>query len=217
MPTTVMIVDDHPFIIEGIKSSSEDYPINVIASLTSLENVLETYIDVKPDVVIMDIRFKDSKDSNGLVACEKILSSDPEAKLIILSQFDSIIAMKKAYRLGVFAYIEKDEDEQIIIKAIESAKNGKQFFTDRVARKLAEDSFCSDNPLKTLDERDLEIFKLTAKGYLISEISDILNVTTKTVHKRSKSIKEKLNIERITDFVLLAQKHHLISNPLDEA
>lgn len=206
----VMLADDHELLIKGFKEALKKHDINVVKSLTSTSELFEEYSQVLPDVLVLDVRFDDRKDS-GLQACEDILSKEPSAKIIMLSQFDQEYIIKKSYQMGVYAFIRKNDDLKELVNAIQSAYKGDKYFSPEIAKKMALLSIEPPNPIDSLSERELEIFVSVANGKTQQEISNEQSLSMKTVNKVITEIKEKLSLERVTDFTKLGIKYNVVS------
>jgi DNA-binding NarL/FixJ family response regulator len=167
------------------------------------------YVELKPDVLVLDIRF--GTELTGLDAAQAILKADPRAKIVFLSQFDQDSLIKETYRLGAHAFVTKDCDPADLATAVRQAHEGKLYFLPQIAERLASLAVRGDvSPQSQLDERGLEIFKLMAEGLTNAEIAEKLNLSSKTISNTSQSIKEKLGVHRQANITLLAVKYGLI-------
>lgn len=209
MRTKVILVDDHKLLIEGFKSALQEFGIDVIQSLTSTDGVIESFKKLKPDVLVLDIRF--SGEDNGLNLCSRMIAENDEAKIVILSQFDQDYIIQKAYKMGALSFVNKDEDIKYLVEAICAAKEGKEYFTPAIAQRLARLSTIEVQPLKVLDDKELALFKLIADGKTNNEAAEELGVSTKTIGNFIRNIKSKLNISRTAEFTKMAIKYNLTS------
>ncbi len=205
----VMMVDDHQLVIDGFEASLSKFDIKVVKSLTSLENVREIYCKVSPDVLVLDVRF-DGENKTGLDACEEIMAMTNDAKIVILSQFDHVYVVQKAYSVGALAFVKKDSEINTLVEAIKMARQGKKYFSPQMAQKLARLAVDNKEPLQVLSERELTIFKMVADGDNNNEIAEKVNLTPKTVGKIIFDIKEKLSIDRAAEFTKMAIKYQIL-------
>lgn len=205
----VVLADDHPLLMAGFAMSLSDYGIYVIGQAKSPDDAIAQYLSLKPDVLVLDIRFGEKL--SGLNAAQDLLKKDSKAKIVFLSQFDQDSLIKEAYRLGGHAFVTKDRDAEELAEAIRSAEQGKLYFLPQVAERLASLAVRGDtSPQSQLEEREVEIFTLMAQGLTNVEIADKLNLSSKTISNVSQSVKEKLGIHRSADITRLAVKHGLI-------
>lgn len=212
MSIKVLFVDDHQLMVEGFKTTLKEYGIEVVDVAYTLSGLVERYTNTNPDVLVIDIRFeKNDRQLNGLDAAEAILAERPDAKIVVFSQFDDEYLIEKTYKLGILAFVKKDENIDVLVEAIETANKGKEFFSPIVAQQLAWLSIKAPSPTRLLDDKELRAFKLIADGATISGVSREMDLSTKTVGNIVKNVKQKLNINSQADFTKLAIKFGLTS------
>lgn len=210
MGIRVFLADDHRLIVEGFRHALKDFDVDVIEVAYSLDGLIDRYFEVQPDVLVIDVRF-DSRSSapTGLDACEEILKRDKSARIIVFSQFDDQYLIEKTYKLGVLAFVRKDETTATLAEAITKVASGQEYFSPEVAQLLAWSMVKDRNPEKILDEKELRVFKLTADGASINDVAEAIDMSTKTVSTLLKSIKTKLGIENQAEFTKLAIRYGL--------
>ena len=208
-PIRVLLADDHPIVMTGFAMSLAGMGMDVVGQAKSPDEAAALYVELKPDVLILDIRF--GTELTGLDAARKVLSTDAQAKVVFLSQFDQDSLIKETYRMGAKAFVTKDCDPADLATAVRHAHQGKLYFLPQIAERLANLSVAGDaSPQSQLDERGLAIFKLMAEGLTNAEIAEKLNLSTKTISNISQSVKEKLGVHRQAYITKLAVKHGLI-------
>lgn len=215
MSIRVFLADDHRLLVEGFRHALKDFNIDVVEVAYSLEGLIDRYFEVKPDVLVIDVRF-DSKSvaENGLDICEELLAKDPKAKIIVFSQFDDQYIIEGAYKIGALAFVLKDESTEILDQAIRTVAEGREFFSPQVAQLLARSSVKDRNPTKLLDEKELRAFLLTADGESLADVAEAMDLSTKTVGNLLKSIKAKLDIDTPADFTKVAIRFGLTTTEL---
>ena len=205
----VMLADDHPIVMTGFAMSLEGQGLEVVAQARTPEEALTQFAQLKPDVIVLDMRF--GEQLTGLDVARQILAQTPEAAIVFLSQFDQDALIKKTYRLGARAFMTKDCDPADLAAAVRRAQAGQLYFLPHIAERLANLSVRGDaSPQSQLDERALEIFTLMAEGLTNAEIAEKLDVSTKTISNISQAVKEKLGVHRPAYITRLAVKHGLI-------
>jgi DNA-binding NarL/FixJ family response regulator len=183
--------------------------MEVVGQAKSPSEAVAMYAEQKPDVAVLDIRF--GTELTGMDAAQNILKTDPQAKIVFLSQFDQDSLIKETYRMGAHAFVTKDCDPADLAEAVRQAHVGKLYFLPQIAERLASLAVRGDvSPQSMLDERSLEIFRLMAEGLTNNEIAERLNLSTKTISNISQSVKEKLGVHRQAYITKLAVKHGLI-------
>jgi DNA-binding NarL/FixJ family response regulator len=205
----VMLADDHPIVMTGFAMSLQGQGLDVVAQARTPAEALAQYQGLKPDVIVLDIRF--GEQLTGLDVAKQILAQTPSAAVVFLSQFDQDSLIKETYRLGGRAFMTKDCDPADLAAAVKRAHDGELYFLPHIAERLANLSVRGDaSPQSQLDERALEIFTLMAEGLTNAEIAEKLDVSTKTISNISQAVKEKLGVHRPAYITRLAVKHGLI-------
>ncbi|MYN38910.1 response regulator [Duganella sp. FT109W] len=205
----VMLADDHPIVMTGFAMSLQGQGLDVVAQARTPAEALAQYQELKPDVIVLDIRF--GEQLTGLDVARQILAQTPSAAIVFLSQFDQDSLIKETYRLGGRAFMTKDCDPADLAAAVKRAHDGELYFLPHIAERLANLSVRGDaSPQSQLDERALEIFTLMAEGLTNAEIAEKLDVSTKTISNISQAVKEKLGVHRPAYITRLAVKHGLI-------
>jgi two-component system invasion response regulator UvrY len=209
MKIRVMLADDHPIVMTGFAMSLQGQGLEVVAQARTPEEALAQFQQLRPDVIVLDIRF--GEQLTGLDVAKQILAQTPAAAIVFLSQFDQDSLIKETYRLGGRAFMTKDCDPADLAAAVRRAQEGELYFLPQVAERLANLSVRGDaSPQSQLDERALEIFTLMAEGLTNAEIAEKLDVSTKTISNISQAVKEKLGVHRPAYITRLAVKHGLI-------
>jgi two-component system invasion response regulator UvrY len=208
MTITAFVVDDHEYIIDSVSRLLKVADIDVIASFTGLDGVVERYKALKPDVVLVDVRLNNR--DHGINFCAKMLDSEPQVKLVILSQFDQPYLIEQAYNLGVLAYVKKDDATDHLTQAIQHAAQGENYLSPSVAQILAK-THISGSPSARLSEKELAVFTCLANGDKQDEIASKLGISVKMISHHSMSIKEKLAVDRPAQLTKLAIRYGLIT------
>jgi two-component system invasion response regulator UvrY len=207
--TTVLLADDHPIVMTGFSASLAKFGIKVVGEANTVEEAVEKYAALTPDVLVLDIRFGEKQ--TGLDTAKEILQQHPDANIVFLSQFDQDSLIKETYRIGARAFVTKDCAPAELAQAVMRAREGELYFLPQIAERLANLSVRGDSsPQSRLDERELEVFILLAKGLTIAEMVENLSLSQKTISNAIYAIKQKLGIHRPADITRLAVKHCLI-------
>jgi two-component system invasion response regulator UvrY len=208
-PMRVLLADDHPIVMSGFALSLQSKGIEVIGQVTTPNEAIENYDRLKPDVLMMDLRFGEKL--TGLDAAKTILAHHPKANILFLSQFDQDALIKQTYSIGGRGFLTKDISAGDLAQAVADASRGETYFLDRIAKRLANLSVKGDqSPGAVLDPREFEIFLLTARGRTNPEMAEALGLSQKTISNITHSLKAKLGTDRIADIALLAVKHGYI-------
>ena len=207
----VMIADDHPLIVEGLTSVLARHHLEVVGSASEASAVVNTFADLQPDVLVLDLRFGEGS-VGGLDILKDLLERFPAAKVAIYTQFDQDTVVREAYKRGARAFVTKSTDPADLAQAIVKIHAGETVFLPEIAARLALLSVRGDDsPLSKLQPREVEVFKFMAQGLTNVEIAERMNLSPKTISTTSQSIKDHLGIHRAADITLLAVKCGLIA------
>ncbi len=124
-PVSVLIVDDHPMVAEGIQSILESYDdITVVGTLSNGREAVEQAAHLKPDVILMDLNMPEL---GGLSATEILLEQAPDTRILILSMHDSPEYIASALSHGAMGYVLKDVPTDEIKQAIDTVMQGNRY------------------------------------------------------------------------------------------
>ena len=181
----------------------------MIGEARTPDEAIKMYTELKPDVLVLDIRFGETM--TGIEAAKLLLKTNSDAKIVFLSQFDQNSLVKEAYRIGALSFVTKNSDRMHLATAVRLANEGETYFLPVVAERFASLALKGDtSPQGKLDNRELEIFTMVARGFSNAEIAEGVGLSLKTVSNTIQAIKLKLGLERPADMTLLAVKHGLI-------
>ncbi|WCL50086.1 LuxR C-terminal-related transcriptional regulator [Leptospira sp. GIMC2001] len=164
-----------------------------------------------PDVIVLDISLPGK---SGLDLARELRIKIPNLKIILLSRHDQSEYIKEAKKIGVHAYVLKDEAGGDLLDAARSVLQGKYYLSPRLNSNKQEDfegkydTRPNDKDLLTkLTAREIQILKLIGEGQDNQKISDTLSIQPKTVKIHRQSIMDKLSIHKSTELVLFASKN----------
>ena len=190
----IMIVDDDPLVKESLKIILEkDGDIEVVSLCGSGREAVEVYPQVKPDLVLSDIRMEDM---DGLEATAEILSVDPQAKVILLTTFLDDEYINRALKVGAKGYILK-QDCASLSDAVRAVSGGQTVFGGKIVERLPDllnrsESFSWEEYDITPKER--EVVELVAEGLSNKEIAQKMFLGEGTVRNMISSVLSKLDL-----------------------
>jgi DNA-binding NarL/FixJ family response regulator len=214
----VLLVDDHTLMRDGVSAMLKQVDdIQIVGSLASGEDAVNSFRALNPDVIIMDILMKGM---TGIEATRWIKERDSKVKVILLS-----MEVKKEYltagiQSGIDGYLPKDVEKEILVKAIREVYNQGKFFNDAITTLIFDDFYqrekTSNQILKhlkisDLTKREQEVLTLVASGKSNKEVADELFISIKTVDTHKAHILEKLGLKNTAELVKYAIKNGLIS------
>ena len=209
MSIKVFLADDRELLIAGLKGHLESKNIEVVGIANSADGLVEKFTKSNADVLVIDLRFRDET-KTGLSVATSLLEKNPGTKIVLLSQFDDTYIIENAYKIGILAFVGKNETDNLA-EAINSASKGQKYLSSLTAQKLALESIETKDPRKLLTTQEIMIFTYIADGLTPHTIANNLNVTYKTINNAVIHIRKKLGIETYPEFTKLAIKYGLIT------
>ena len=186
MSISLIIVDDHDILREGIKARLSNNPkFDIIGEGANGIEAVALYKQFRPDVIISDISMPKM---NGLVAAKEILNFDTSAKVIFLSVYDDPEYVKAAVALGAKGFVLKDVSKPEMTQAICRVAQGGKYWGPSLAEKVDDEANHSDFGLT---KREKDVLTHIAKGLTNREIADVLNISVRTIESHRGSIREK--------------------------
>lgn len=208
---SVLIVDDHYMMIEGIKSLLQDEPhITCIGHASTGATCKAMLTHSRPDVVLLDISLPDI---SGIDLCSELLEEFPTIAILALTTFNQETMIRKMMDNGASGYLLKNATREELTTAIQTVYRGRQYMSFDVAQTL-KNSAANTGTQPVLTRREKEVLQLIAEGFNTKEIADKLFVGTTTVDTYRKNLLVKLNARNTAVLIKLAVIHQLIN--LDE-
>lgn len=206
----VLIVDDHKLFREGLKlllSNLEE--INEVWEASDGEVFLSMIQSCSPDLVLMDIEMPRI---NGVEATTRALEQFPEMKILALSMYGDEEYFQKMIDAGVCGFLLKNSEFSEVKKAILTAVQGNNYFTEEILYRLVNRFRSKPQPAEevTLSERELEVLQLICKGLSNQEIADKLFISKRTVDHHRASLLTKTNTRNTASLVIYAIKHKMV-------
>ena len=190
----IVLADDHPLVLEGVRSCLETFDhIEIVGAVTSGREALELAAQVQPDIAILDINMPDL---NGLDATVEFREHLPNVKLLILSMHDDKEYVAAAIQHGARGYVLKDVSTREIVTAIEAIHNGGLYFSSGISDVLATLPTQPD-AVSSLTTREINVLVLVAEGRSNKEVARELDISVRTVETHRKNLKRKLGINSV--------------------
>jgi len=191
----ILLADDHPMFREGVRSILENAEgLTVVGEAASGEDVVRLALELKPHVVLMDIRMPGL---NGVEATAQIRAADPQIGILICSMFKDDASVITAMKAGARGYILKDSDRDDIIRAIWAVASGEAIFSGDVANRMIDFVTKPIHRLESFTEltyREREVLSMVVDGISNAEISKRLELSPKTVSNYMTNIFNKLQV-----------------------
>lgn len=198
----ILVVDDDKLVAISLKTILEaNEDIEVVATGNSGKEAIDLYDIHKPDILLMDIRMAGM---DGLTAAEHIIKKYEDARILFLTTFSDDDYIVKALHVGAKGYILK-QDFEGIVPALKAVIGGQSVFGDEIVGKmpvLLNKMSTFDYEDYDLNDRDIEIIELIAKGLNNKEVSEKLHLSEGTLRNYLSIILEKLDLRDRTQLVV---------------
>ncbi|WP_099870434.1 response regulator transcription factor [Streptococcus suis] len=207
-PIRVMLVDDHEMVRLGLKSYLNLQPdVEVVAEASDGEEGLAKALEVKPDVVVMDLVMPKM---TGVEATLALLKEWPQAQIVILTSYLDNEKIYPVLEAGARGYMLKTSSADEILAAIRKVALGEYAIETEVEKKVEHHKRHPDLH-DDLTAREREILTLLAKGYDNQRIADESFISLKTVKTHVSNILSKLAVSDRTQAVVYAFQHGLVA------
>lgn len=199
---TVLVVEDHHVVRQGIIAIlSQQADISVVAEAENGQEAIAHYQTHQPDVTLMDLRMPQM---DGLEAIVKIRQRSPEARIIILTTYDTDEDIYRGLQAGARGYLLKDTTAQELAQAVRKVHQGQRYIPVEVGLKLTERLQGEE-----LTEREIEVLSLLTQGKSNQTIAKDLSISEGTVKFHVNNILSKLGVSDRTQAVVTALKRGL--------
>ena len=207
MKRTVLVVDDHPIVREGVRSLLErEEEFEVIAEASSHSEALAAVQERAPDVAIIDIALQGA---DGLELTKTIRAQYPQLPVLVVSMHDEALYAERALNAGASGYVMKDVMSDTVVAAVRKVLAGDIYVSEQIIQRMFRDfasagTRASDSPVSTLSDRELEVLRHIGEGHGTRQIAETLNLSVKTIETYRAHIKEKLGLANANELVRYA-------------
>jgi DNA-binding NarL/FixJ family response regulator len=209
-PLRMLLVEDHPFVREGIRSYLSDFPeIEVVGEAASGEEALSLTSEYRPDLILLDINMPGM---NGLEVVGHLRKTSPPPKILVLTVHNSREYVLHVAKSGAQGYLLKESPPEELLQAIRVIREGGTYYSPLVSRHILDD-YTKSPVTKSeagLTRRELDVLIYTAKGKSIKEMAEILDITPATVQTYRVRLMEKLNIHNVAGLTKYALQRGVI-------
>jgi DNA-binding NarL/FixJ family response regulator len=203
---TVLLVDDHPVVREGLRGMLEAEPdLSVVGEAGSGAEALALARIRRPDVILMDLRMPGT---DGVWATERILAELDRTRIVVLTTYETDADILRAVEAGATGYLLKDASRAELAEAIRAAARGETVLAPSVAGRLVRQVRNPAGP--SLSAREVEVLALVAKGMTNAEIGQALHITEATVKTHLLRAFGKLGVSDRTAAVTTAMARGLL-------
>jgi len=203
----VLVADDQSMVRAGFRMLlSGEADIEVVAEASNGLEAVDKAARFRPTVVLMDIRMPEL---DGLQATRRILAADDTARILILTTFDLDEYVYEALRAGASGFVLKDDPPEQLLAAIRIVAAGEALLSPSITRRVIKQftrvpQHAPPSQVEDLTERELEVFRLIARGLSNAEIGRELYISDTTVKTHITHILQKLDLRDRVQAVVLA-------------
>ena len=208
----ILLADDHPYLRRGlVQILTDEFPGAVIGEASNAPELLEQVQKQRWDVVVLDLNMPGRGGLEALHELKRLFSSLP---VLVLSMHPEDQFAVRVLRAGGAGYLTKESAPQELVHAIKAIWKGGKYITPKAAELLAahlHQHGDSEQPLhRSLSDREYRVFCLIAAGSTITDISDQLSLSIKTISTYRSRILAKLDLKTNADLARYAVKHGIV-------
>ncbi|MCJ7795650.1 MAG: response regulator transcription factor [Thermoleophilia bacterium] len=216
-PIRVVVADDHPLIVEGLKLVLGKKGIQVVGEAATGRQAVEQTLALEPDVLLLDIRMPDM---DGLEALASIKSARPRTSVLVLTSFGSPEYLARAVTLGAAGFLSKSSEPEKIHQAVRAIAAGETIvereLLQSALRALIKSTRASadgaDAEIPDLTPQEIRILTLVAQGTDNTGIAELLCLSRNTIKSHVHNIFTKLGVSDRTQAAVWAMRHGLVSS-----
>jgi DNA-binding NarL/FixJ family response regulator len=209
MTVRVLVADDQSLVRAGFRMLlADEEDLEVVGEASNGLEAVEKATRLRPDVILMDIRMPEL---DGLEATRRILDNDDRARVLVLTTFDLDEYVYEALRVGASGFVLKDDPPEQLLSAIRIVAAGEALLSPSVTKRVI-DRFArlprqaEPKGFRDLTEREVEVFRLIARGLSNAEIGDALFISETTVKTHITHILQKLGLRDRVQAVVVAHE-----------
>jgi len=215
LPIRVLCVDDHAFLVEGLRSRlSLSREMEFVGRLPTAEDLVSECKRLRPDVVLMDVEMPGP---DPFEALDDLRRQCPSVKAIMLSAYVRDHYIDAAVNAGAWGYLSKDDDPEAIINAVREVAGGAFVFGPNIMGRCnlhkkgaPTESNQPTSRFQALTAREQQILRMIGKGMSRSEIAKALSRSPKTIDAHRAAIMEKMDIHDRVELALYAVREGLV-------
>lgn len=211
-PITIVLVDDHAILRQGLRSVLERDPLlRIVGEASTAAEAQAVVAARRPAVVLLDLKLSTSSDSEGLALCRELTAAEPAPSVLVLTTFLEDHLVVAAVQAGARGYVVKDVDTTALANAIKAVSRGETAFDERSMTSVVRTLSSREQPdAHQLTDRELTVLKLLAQGLSNQAIGAELFISPTTAKFHVGNIMRKLAVSSRAEAVYAASKRALI-------
>jgi DNA-binding NarL/FixJ family response regulator len=194
----ILVVDDHAVVRQGVQRLLSSIPNAVVLEAATAHEALAIARKEIPDVVVLDINLEAA---SGLELLRRILIESPSMRVLMFSMHAEPIYANRALKAGAYGYVSKSVGAEELTTAVLRVAEGERYLDSAMAGDMVMSSMRTDDPMRKLTNREIEILRMLGEGKSLQGIADAIGIAYKTVANSCGRIKEKLDLPRTSDLI----------------
>ncbi|MDP1594612.1 MAG: response regulator transcription factor [Gallionella sp.] len=208
----ILVVDDHALIRKGLKQLLEDSPdLKITGEAATGIQAINMVRAQHFDLMLLDINLPDK---HGIEILKQFKTEQPDLKIIVLSMYPEDQYGVRALKAGAMGYINKQSASDVLLHATRQVLSGKKYISDTLAEQLLNNLIGESQELmhQSLSNREYQTLCLMASGKSLSDISEIMNLSPKTVSVYRGRMLAKMGFTNNAEAIHYAITHHLVES-----
>jgi DNA-binding NarL/FixJ family response regulator len=206
--TRILIVDDHPFVREGLKQLlAGQAEFNLVGEASNAAEAKAVMTRAQPEILVVDLALGQD---DGVELIRWFRSDHPDVRILVLSMQEEALYAERLLRLGVNGYVMKNAAGTDFLGALRKVARGQRHLSPAMGERLlakaarGRNSAAEEDPVSGLTERELEVFRMLGAGVSTREIAEKLTLSMKTVDAHRRHMREKLNLRTTNELIRYA-------------
>ncbi len=215
-PLSLLLVDDHTILREGLRALLELQPdLHVVGEASTFEEAVELAARLQPAIVLTDIGLPGR---SGLLLVRELRKVCPAARIVLLTAHASEEYIRAGLDAQADGYVLKDSGHAELIAAIRTVATGQSFLCKAVASRVLAtylhggDPQTNQDPLSAVTSRERQVLTRIASGHSNKTVARELNLSVKTIEKHRANLMRKLGLHNAADITRFALNHHLMAH-----
>ncbi|WP_460970186.1 response regulator [Spirosoma migulaei] len=209
MPIRLIIADDHPLLIDGVRAVIEEMDdVVLLDSVTNGRQLMDRLLKQPVDMVLLDLNMPHL---DGISTLTILKERQPHLKVIIFTSYDQPKLIKEIKSLGADGYLLKTSSSSVLKEAIIAVGAGATWFPDEVVASSTPELLIDDFTIKyQITKREVEIIRLIVQGFSTRQIGERLFISEFTVNSHRRNIARKLGIDTPIGLLNFAKEQGLV-------
>ncbi|MEI9971079.1 MAG: response regulator transcription factor [Ignavibacteriota bacterium] len=217
MPISIVLAEDFPLLLRGLRSVLESEPdFTVVGAASDGPTAIRMVEQWKPKVLVLDLVLPGL---GGLEVIRVLQKSTPRTRIVVLSMHSTTPFIVQALQNGAIGYVLKGRPEDEVVRAVREAAAGRRFLSPPITEEsvqtyLEQSKSGSFDPYEILTKRERQVLQMAAEGKTAPEIAAALSISPRTAESHRGSLMKKLGLQNQTDLVRYAIRRGLLPSEL---